>query len=130
MGGNEGKPWAWCAGFVTLILKQTAEAMQVKPPIKGSFSCDVLAAQAQNGGRFVSSSSMVGDVRANTNMAGSSIFLSRRTSTDWTHTGFVTNFDQNSFDTIEGNTNDDGTREGHEVCTLSRGYSKKDFIVL
>jgi len=33
------------------------------------------------------------------------------------------------FQTIEGNTNDDGSREGYEGCQRVRGYASKDFIV-
>ena len=59
-----------------------------------------------------------------------SIFLVRDTATDWTHTGIVTGADLDSFDTIEGNTNDDGLREGTEVCARSRGYTAKDFVAI
>lgn len=52
------------------------------------------------------------------------------TGTDWTHTGFVTMFNKDFFDTIEGNTNDDGNREGYEVCARTRGYKNEDFIKL
>jgi hypothetical protein len=58
------------------------------------------------------------------------IFLVRWTPTDWTHTGFVAEAQPDLFTTIEGNTNDDGEREGHEVCRLSRGYKNKDFILI
>jgi hypothetical protein len=63
-------------------------------------------------------------------LTAASVFLVRRTSTDWTHTGLVTQFHDDFFDTIEGNTNDDGNREGYEVCARSRGYKGKDFIRL
>ena len=53
MKGNEGKPWAWCAGFTTFLMEQTAETKDVAMPIKGSFSCDTLAAQAKNAGLFM-----------------------------------------------------------------------------
>jgi hypothetical protein len=61
-------------------------------------------------------------------MLPGSIFLDRRTSTDWTHTGLVIAFHDNVFETIEGNTNDSGGREGYEVCKRTRGYARKDFI--
>ena len=38
--------------------------------------------------------------------------------------------DADGFDTIEGNTNDDGAREGTEVCARRRGYTAKDFITI
>ncbi len=38
--------------------------------------------------------------------------------------------DADVFHTIEGNTNDDGSRNGYEVCARRRGYGKKDFVLL
>ncbi len=57
-------------------------------------------------------------------------FLNRRTTTDWTHVGIVLEANDEVFMTIEGNTNDEGSREGYEVCQRIRGYRKKDFIVI
>jgi len=42
----------------------------------------------------------------------------------------VTSAGDTLYQTIEGNTNDDGSREGYEVCARRRGYSKTDFIIL
>ena len=117
MNGMEGQPW--CAGFVSFVLGQAAGAVKKPMPIAGSVSCDALAAQGKEKNRFVSEKPRPG-----------SIFLVRRTPTDWTHTGFVVEARKDSFFTIEGNTNDDGEREGYEVCTLSRGYNSKDFVLL
>jgi hypothetical protein len=49
---------------------------------------------------------------------------------DWVHTGLVLSAGKETFETIEGNTNDAGDREGYEVCRRVRGYKGKDFIVL
>lgn len=124
-GGNEGDNWPWCAGFVSFVIQQAAGTLGIKPPIKGSVSCDILAAQAKEAGLFVREQDR-GDVV----LPEGSVFLNRRTSTDWTHTGFVIRFGAESFDTIEGNTNDEGSREGYEVCARARGYGKRDFISL
>lgn len=124
MNGEEGNAWPWCAGFVTFLMHQAAEIRDVSMPIKGSFSCDTLAAQAETAGLFVKER----DARPQ-NLAPGSLFLVRRTSTDWTHVGLVSDADQGGFDTIEGNTNDEGSREGYEVCARRRGYSSKDFVV-
>ena len=35
-----------------------------------------------------------------------------------------------SSSTIEGNTNDTGSREGVEVCARTRSYAGKDFIIV
>jgi hypothetical protein len=130
MKGNEGAQWAWCAGFVSFVLHQAAETLRTTPPIQGSFSCDTLAAQAKAAGRFAGESSVAAQLEAGALPPVAAIFLVRRTPGDWTHTGFVTGFTRDSFTTIEGNTNDDGSREGYEVCSLTRGYAKKDFIAL
>jgi hypothetical protein len=118
MSGNEGTPWAWCAGFACFCLKQACEVVGQPVPIATSFSCDSLASSGKSKGRFGSHS-----------MAGpGSFFLVRNTPTDWIHTGIVVSTGAETCRTIEGNTNDDGSREGYEVCARTRGYGKLDFI--
>lgn len=133
MHGNQGRSWLWCAGFVTFVLDQAAQIHGSPSPIEGSFSCDSLAAQARNAGRFVPERDLDRG-QASWSEAGlgmCSVFLSRRTSTDWTHTGFAFGYGSNgTFDTIEGNTNDEGSREGIEVCQRIRSRIRKDFIRL
>jgi len=125
MQGNEGESWPWCAGFVTFLLHQSTESLEMRMPIKGSFSCDSLAAQAREAGLFLSERDAV-DVDINVG----SFFLVRRTPTDWMHTGVVIDTHEVGFDTIEGNTNDDGHHEGYEVCSRSRGYANKDYVLV
>ncbi len=125
MKGHEGAQWAWCAGFIVFLLQQAVESLEIPMPFKGSFSCDSLAAQAQDAGLFVSERQA-----REQGISKGNFFLVRRTSTDWTHAGIVTYAEDSAFDTIEGNTNDDGEREGYEVCSRSRGYPDKDFILI
>lgn len=128
MRGKDGKEWLWCAGFACFIIQQAADATGNPVPIKRSFSCDTLAERAKNRNIFVSERALgLGEI-PKPEMPSGSLFLSRRTPDDWTHIGIVTNFEQDSFSTIEGNTNDEGSREGYEVCARLRGYRKKDFI--
>jgi len=124
MKGNEGKAWPWCAGFATFLMRQAAEMRGENMPIQGSFSCDSLAAQASANDRFVKERDATPE-----SVVPGSLFLVRRTSTDWTHVGVVTNADSDGFATIEGNTNDEGSREGYEVCARRRAYDGRDFIV-
>lgn len=128
-GDKEGPSWPWCAGFVSTILRQAAEG-GAPSPLKGSLSCDVLAAQATKGGIFVREADIARDPSVKETMRGGAIFLVRnkRNASDWIHTGFVTAFHEDHFETIEGNTNDAGDREGYEVCIRRRGYGAKDFI--
>ena len=133
MHGNQGSAWAWCAGFVTFVLNQAATIHGVPMPIEGSFSCDLLASQAKEKQRFVSERSLdaaPGDW-SDGGLGPCCVFLVRRTSGDWTHTGFAFDYrPDGTFATIEGNTNDEGSREGFEVCARFRSRKDKDFIRL
>ena len=59
-----------------------------------------------------------------------SLFLTRRTPTDWVYTGIVIKVGEEVFHTLEGNTDDEGSREGYEVCKRIRGYKKMDFVLI
>jgi hypothetical protein len=126
MQGNEGSDWPWCAGFVSFILKQACKTLNMPLPILPSFSCDSLAFSAKERGLFLKESEAKGE---NTIGPGS-LFLVRRTPTDWVHTGIILSAEDDIFHSIEGNTNDDGDREGYEVCRRIRNYASKDFIRL
>ena len=126
MKGHEGPDWPWCAGFVSFVLKQASDTIGQQPPIKATFSCDILAASAREKGFFLGESK----IQNKNQITPGSLFLNRRTSTDWVHTGIVVKADNDFYHTIEGNTNDEGSREGYEVCKRIRGYKKKDFILI
>lgn len=131
MNGNDGPEWLWCAGFVTFVIRQAATYHGLKVPaaVRTTFSCDVLAERAKNDGRFVSERRVKGANKPSQVLPPGSVFLVRRTNNDWTHTGFVTQAARDVIRTIEGNTNDEGSREGYEVCARTRAYKKKDFVV-
>jgi peptidoglycan hydrolase-like protein with peptidoglycan-binding domain len=124
MDGNEGDTWFWCAGFATYCLRQAAETLGVEVPIERTYSCDVIATEAKREARFIPEASAVGKVKPG------SLFLVRRTSNDWTHVGIVVKAAQETFQTVEGNTNDEGSRNGYEVCARTRSYSGRDFVRL
>ncbi|MEM7254488.1 MAG: peptidoglycan-binding domain-containing protein [Pseudomonadota bacterium] len=130
-GGQDGPDWAWCAGFVTLVMQQAYFYRGEKVPIAGSVSCDSLAAQAKAAGLFVSERDITsGRVRWE-DFGGACIFLRRRTPTDWTHTGIATAAEGRPrelvFSTIEGNTNDEGSREGFEACRRKRSVKSANY---
>jgi len=126
MEDREGEEWRWCAGFACVRLGQACRTLAVDPPFPPSVSCDSLAAGARARGLF-----LVGTAGLDTGrVRPGSLFLNRRTDSDWTHTGIVLSCRDEVLETIEGNTNDDGSREGYEVCHRWRGMQNKDFIVL
>jgi Putative peptidoglycan binding domain len=124
MDGHEGEQWPWCAGFACFCIRQACDTLGMEPPIDLSCSCDSLALSAQQRGRFILEPNVAGRGQ----VARGSLFLNRRTPMDWTHTGLVVRTDRETFRTIEGNTNDDGCREGYEVCARLRGFAHVDFV--
>ncbi len=125
MNGAEGPSVLWCAGFVTFAMRQAADSMGAATPVRGSFSCDELVRQGKEALIFVDET-----VASPEQLTAGSIFLVRKTPSDWTHTGIVEAAGSDTFSTIEGNTNDSGDREGYEVCARTRSYDNKDFLVL
>ncbi len=127
MKGSEGPEFPWCAGFVSFVTSQAAATFDTKLEIPYTVSCDVIAVEGKHRHRFVPESEMKA---LKTQVRGGSVFLNRRTPTDWDHTGIVVRFGDDVIETIEGNTNDDGSREGFEVVRRLRGYKSKDFVRL
>jgi len=123
MSGNDGRSYLWCAGFVTFLLKQSSHNSNFTMPIKGSWSCDSLAAQAKEKQIFIKKDNQIAK-----EIIPGYIFLCQKSSTDWTHTGIVLRSDAEVFETIEGNTNDERYRDGDAACSSVRAYKSKDFI--
>lgn len=126
MNENEGQSWPWCAGFVCFILNQARQSVGASMPFNTTFSCDILATSAQEKGIFLKED----DIDDKSQITPGSFFLKRRTANDWNHTGIVMGTEDDLFHTIEGNTNDEGSREGYEVCKRIRGYKDKDFVLI
>lgn len=124
MDGHEGPEWRWCAGFATFVLQQACATLDRPLPMPASFSCDVLATNARARDLLVPG----GGERPDGVIPGS-LFLVRRTSTDWVHVGIVLQANEESMRTVEGNTNDSGSPDGFEVCERTRNYAGKDFVV-
>ena len=121
MDGNEGGAWPWCAGFATFCVRQAAETLGEAMPIARTYSCDEIARYAKERDRFLPEGSL-------TSVKSGYLFLVRRSDTDWTHVGVISGrAGEGVFVTVEGNTNDDGNREGYEVCTLRRSATRGDY---
>ena len=125
MDGNEGRDWPWCAGFATWVVRQAATEAGVAAPVGRTYSCDELADIARRQDCFCR-----GTRSARADVGAGSLFLSRKREGDWTHVGIVVRTTPEWFETIEGNTNDDGSREGHEVVRRTRGWEGKDFVLV
>jgi len=123
MKGKEGRDFPWCAGCVSVILQRAATVFPpVEPWFKYTWSCDNMAWQAESAGRLDGFAGRAGLV------PGAVFLLRGKTAGDWVHAGIVTSFESDYFTTIEGNTNDNGSREGYKMCARTRAYRNVDFI--
>lgn len=125
MDGNDGADQPWCAGFVRFILRQASETSGQVRPITGHVNCDRLGDQAKEKGFYVKGSDL-----NKSYLTPGSIFLSRASDGDLFHTGIVTQTGGNSFETIEGNTDEAGSANGYRVFNRTRGYGNYDFIIM
>jgi hypothetical protein len=122
--GKDGPKYYWCAGFATYVIEQAVATVGGAMPVPRTLSCDTLARQARRRGRFIN-----GSTRPPQGIQPGDLFLVRKTAEDWVHTGLVLALHDETFDTIEGNSNDESSRNGYEVCSRNRAYKKSiDFV--
>jgi peptidoglycan hydrolase-like protein with peptidoglycan-binding domain len=125
--GREGKDSPWCAGFATFILEQACLAAGAASPFPKTLACDEL--QMCAGARFLPQPKPSQRKR----ITPGSLFLRPNppgSKVRYAHTGIVVKAETDTFKSIEGNTNDDGSAEGFEVCARVHGYRGLDFIII
>lgn len=112
----------WCMSFVYWCFDQAAKELKVKNPLYRTGGV-LVGWQQRNTALGVKSNPQPGDV-----------FI-MRFAHGTGHTGIIEKADENYIYTIEGNTNDDGSREGYEVARRKRlktsvvGYLRADKAV-
>ncbi len=121
MDGMEGTPWFWCMGFVQTILDQAASQLgkDFRTLMPLSYSCDTVGTTGLHKGIL----SRYTTVRSNPSIVKpGDIFLLQKTPFDWIHTGIITAVHGDVFETIEGNTNNDGSSNGNGVYKRVRNF--------
>lgn len=107
-GNGDGD--SWCASFVSLILGVVFEG---KSPLPRTASCDIILEEARKKG-WLTNTPSVGDV-----------FLILNNPNDAHHTGFVFRVLPDRVETIEGNSNDDGSSNGDGVYIREGANARK-----
>jgi hypothetical protein len=107
LGG--GAPW--CAAFVNFCIEEAARQLKTSEPWHRTAGCDEIKAWARRN-----------DILFERPEPGD-VFLHFSRPDDASHTGFVVSVDGGQFDTIEGNTNIGGSREGIGVFKRTRSNS-------
>jgi hypothetical protein len=119
LAGGSKPGHAWCASFVSWCFVRAAAKLGVANPFRVTSWCPTIYARGQSAGKLVAQPQR-GD-----------IFLKWSTSSSrHSHTGLVTGASGNVFTTIEGNTNNNGSREGIGVFQLTRkrATARYDFV--
>lgn len=135
-GGDNKGPWvrtycrgyevAWCQGFASTIWQQAADALGVPSPINlmpsGEWCLFVprMVDEARNAGRLQAGES-------EESVPVGSMFFLRGGSYGYSHVGIVIADHGDTVETIEGNTNDDGSANGYEVARRFRKKTSCDF---
>jgi lysozyme family protein len=130
MRGREGKDQKWCAGFTCLIVAQAARDLNIDMPFPRQVGVDALVGDAKDTGRYIKESEAGDSTTRKSKIPPGSLFVVRRTSSDWTHVGIVLALKSTTFDTYEGNTGGDGGTDGANARRGNRSYGKKDFLRL
>lgn len=115
-----GKGYAWCMAFVYWCVKQAATELRVKNPLVKTGG--VLRQWNETTCRKIPKTAR--------GVKPGDVFI-MEFSKGTGHTGIVVKVTGSIVHTIEGNTNDDGSREGYEVARRERPLSSfKGFIQL
>ena len=128
MDGNEGEPWYWCMGFVQTVVDQAASSIgkNFKTLMPLTYSCDTVGTTGLNKGNLY----RYNKVRVDPSIVKpGDIFLIQKSPLDWFHTGIITSVGNGVFETIEGNTNNDGSHNGNRVCARTRSFIKSKLDV-
>ena len=123
MQGKEGTAYPWCAGFVSTVILQAFKSIDKNQ---------------QNFRYQMSTNLMLLDARRNSTLVdypvsgGIFLVMKKEDHTQVEHAGLVMSYNSTKgvIETIEGNTNDEGSREGYEVCSRIRQITNKYFIDL
>lgn len=128
MDGNEGKQWAWCMGFVQTILDQAFSTLNQKFTsfLPHTFSCDVVGEYGLKNNCLIRNSEISDALEI---IKPGDLFLISKSTHDWVHTGIITDIKDDWIYTVEGNTNDEGVREGFEVCRRMRNFKKNNIDI-
>lgn len=128
MDGNEGKQWAWCMGFVQTIIDQASTSLSLpfQTLMPKTYSCDVIGEYGKKKKRLIRNANLRTDP---SHIKIGDVFLVVKQPWDWTHTGIVIGLDNDLIHTIEGNTNDEGVREGFEVCRRFRNFQTSNIDI-
>ncbi|AXT53613.1 peptidoglycan-binding protein [Aquimarina sp. BL5] len=128
MDGHDGSPWFWCMGFAQTILDQASSAIDknFKALMPLTYSCDTVGNTGLEKGLL----SRYQKIRRDPSLLKQGdIFLIQKSRLDWTHTGVIIAVEGDVIETVEGNTNHQGSRNGVAVMKRTRSLRRSKIDV-
>lgn len=134
MKGHEGEWAAWCCGFVSTCIDfaSAMTEMEMNSILPWSWSCEQTKqnAIAENStSKYYSPE----DILKNNIVpeSGDLFLVIRKSDNRARHIGIVESVDKNNLVyCIEGNTNDEGSREGYELCKRIRNFANGNYGII
>ncbi|MFC2107549.1 peptidoglycan-binding protein [Bacteroidota bacterium] len=119
MNGNEGQNYPWCMGFAQTILDQAYSCINKKftEVIPKSISCTEVGNYGLKNNKLIRNTEIKSNLHK---IKPGSLILKSISKNQWSHTGIIISINQQKIETIEGNTNKDGSSEGYTVCQHKR----------
>lgn len=128
MDGKDGSIWFWCVGFVQTIIDQAAsvQGKNFKKLMPLTYSCDTMGIEGLSKKLLL----RYHEIRTNPSIIKpGDIFLCQKSRYDWTHAGIIVSAHDSIIETIEGNTNYEGSRNGVAVLRRTRNFRKSKIDV-
>ena len=129
MGGHEGEPWAWCAGFAQTVLDSAFAQFGQKYTdyFEKTYAVETMRKDARKKGILVTRSELEQGLYQ---PKSGDVFLFIYPNGVAHHTGIVTWSYGSTFFTVEGNTNFAGTHNGVGVFRLKRDFIAGPFEII
>ena len=134
MGGHDGNPWAWCVGSALTVIDQALSAHFKKFTdfYPNTYSCDVMGEHAKKNKTLIRNKDLrklsISDLYEQ--VKPGDLLQVSKTPTDWTHCALILEVHEDHCVTAEGNTNDEGSREGYEFVKRKRNFHTQKLDVL
>jgi hypothetical protein len=104
--------------------------LNVPVPFKRQVGVDELVKDAKTDGRFIAEGTLPDAISRRSKLRPGYIFVVRNSPNDWVHTGLVLGLNDQTFDTLEGNTGGDNGTDGANARQSNRPYRGKDLLRL
>ena len=133
-GGKDGSAYAWCVGSAQAMYDQGLSVFGKKftDYMPKTLSCDKVGNDAIKRGTLIRNKDLrkMSPAELKKAVKPGDLFLINKTEFDWIHTGIIHQIHGHDLDTYEGNTNDEGSRDGYEWCERTRFLKKQNIDIV